>query len=134
MKIKEKLERAKYKVWIDVNEIHGSCLDSMAKAVENAEIVLMCVTEKYRQSNNCQSEARYAFKLEKKIIPLIMQKGYHNVDGWLGFIICDKIFIDFTKYELHDCFKRLLNQIQLMNFEFDRRHQKGRLLCSIVCQ
>ena len=86
----------------------------MAKAVENAEIVLMCVTEKYRQSNNCQAEAQYSFRLQKKIIPLIMQKGYHNVDGWLGFIIGDKIFIDFTKYEFNDCIRKLLTQVQLL--------------------
>lgn len=84
LKIKESLEACKMKVWIDVEEIHGSSLDSMAKAVENAEIVLICVTEKYRQSLNCQAEAQYAFRINKKIIPLIMQKGYGSVDGWLG--------------------------------------------------
>jgi cell division FtsZ-interacting protein ZapD len=54
LKIKDELEKSNYKVWIDINEIHGSSLDSMAKAVENAMCVLICVTEKYRQSNNCQ--------------------------------------------------------------------------------
>lgn len=75
LQIKESLEQAKLKVWIDVEEIHGSSLDSMARAVENAKCVLICVTEKYRQSLNCQSEAQYAFRLNKKIIPLVMQKG-----------------------------------------------------------
>jgi hypothetical protein len=56
----------------------------MAKAVEGAQVVLMCVTEKYRQSVNCQAEAQYAFRMNKKIIPLIMQSGYASVDGWLG--------------------------------------------------
>lgn len=102
-------------MWIDVSEIHGSSLDSMAKAVENAEFVLICVTEKYRQSINCQSEAQYSFRLQKKIIPLIMQKGYQAVDGWLGFIIGDKIFIDFTKYEFEECVNRLLNQMSKIN-------------------
>ncbi len=78
----------------------------MAKAVEKSKCVLMCVTEKYRQSLNCQvnlnlfipillnyikmsiqAEAQYSFRRNKNIIPVIMQKGYHNVDGWLGFII-----------------------------------------------
>jgi hypothetical protein len=84
LKIKQSLEDEKFKVWIDVDEIHGSSLDSMAKAVESSDIILMCVTEKYRQSVNCQAEAQYAFRLNKKIVPLIMQKGYSNVDGWLG--------------------------------------------------
>lgn len=87
----------------------------MAKAVESSQCVLMCVTEKYRQSLNCQSEAQYAFRLNKKIIPLIMQKGYGSVDGWLGFIIGDKIFVDFTKYTFEDCLKRVVNQLILIN-------------------
>lgn len=66
---------------MDVSDIHGSSLDSMAKAVENSYCVLMCITEKYRQSVNCQSEAQYAYKLGRPIIPCILQKGYENVTG-----------------------------------------------------
>ena len=42
------------KVWIDVENIHGSSLDSMAKAIENSKCVLVCGTEKYKCSNNCR--------------------------------------------------------------------------------
>jgi hypothetical protein len=42
-----------------------------------------------------------------------MQKGYHSVDGWLGFIIGDKIFVDFTKYTLDDSLNKLKSQIKL---------------------
>jgi hypothetical protein len=84
LKIKGELEKNSFKVWIDVNEIHGSSLEAMARAVESSDFILMCVTEKYRQSVNCQAEAQYSFKLKKKIIPLILQKGMENVDGWLG--------------------------------------------------
>jgi arsenate reductase-like glutaredoxin family protein len=83
----------------------------MAEAVENSFCVLICITEKYRQSINCQAEAQYAFKLNKPIIPLIMQKGYENVTGWLGIIMGDKIFINFTKYEFEECLRRLSNEI-----------------------
>lgn len=115
LRVKCELERLNYKVWIDVSEIHGSSLDSMAKAVENAMCVLMCVTEKYRNSVNCQAEAQYSFRRQKIIIPLIMQKGYHDVYGWLGIIIGDKIFVDFVKYEFEESMKRLIQQIQLNN-------------------
>lgn len=64
-----------------------------------------------RQSINCQAEAEYAFRLKKKIIPLILEKGYENVKGWLGLIIGDKIFINFTKYSYEDSIRRLLNEI-----------------------
>lgn len=53
-RIKNELEKDNYKVWIDLNEINGSSLDSMAKAVERSKCVLMCFSEKYRQSLNCQ--------------------------------------------------------------------------------
>jgi hypothetical protein len=79
----------------------------MARAVENSYCVLICITEKYRQSVNCQSEAQYAFRTQKPIIPLIMEKGYENVKGWLGFIIGDKIFVNFTKYPFDECMRRL---------------------------
>jgi hypothetical protein len=73
----------------------------------------MCVTEKYRQSLNCQAEAQYAFKLNKKIIPLIMQSGYENADGWMGIIMGDKIFVNFTKYSFDECIRRLLQETSL---------------------
>ena len=91
IQIKEELEKSGYRVWIDINEIHGSSLESMAKAIESSDIILLCITEKYRQSINCQAEAQYAFKLQKNIVPLNMQEGYERVDGWLGMIIGDKI-------------------------------------------
>lgn len=113
LKIKSELEALNLKVWIDVNEIHGSSLDSMAQAVEQAQCVLICISEKYRLSLNCQAEALYAFRLNKTIIPLIMQTGYHNVKGWLGIIVGDKIFVDFTKYKFEESMNRLIKQINL---------------------
>ncbi|RMZ93632.1 hypothetical protein BpHYR1_018601, partial [Brachionus plicatilis] len=76
LKIKQDLEKIGQNVWIDVENIHGSSLEAMAKAVENSKCVLMCMTEKYKQSTNCRAEAEYAFQLNKPIIPLIMQKNY----------------------------------------------------------
>lgn len=112
LKIKSKLEQNGLKVWIDVEKISGQCLQSMAQAIENSYCVLICLSEKYRQSINCQSEALYAFRLNKPIIPLIMQKGYENVKGWLGLIISDKIFVNFTKYSFEECMKRLNRELK----------------------
>jgi hypothetical protein len=112
LKIKKALESCGFKVWMDVSDIHGSSLEAMATAVENSCCVLMCVTEKYRQSINCQSEAQYAYKLNKPIIPCIMQKGYQNVTGWLGIIMGDKIFVNFKKYEFDECMRRLQGEIK----------------------
>ena len=114
LNIKQRLESFGYKVWIDVVNMHGSSIDAMAQAVENSMCVLMCVTEKYRQSNPCQGEAKYAYQLNKKIIPLVMQKGYGQVKGWLGFIMGDTIFVDFSKYEFEVCVQKLKNELDAL--------------------
>ena len=111
---KEELERANLRVWIDVEDIHGSSLESMARAVEDAECVLVCMTEKYKQSPNCRAEAEYAFNLKKPIVPLIMQASYRP-DGWLGIILGSKIFIDFNKYEFAECVRRLKKELASTN-------------------
>ena len=102
LKIKSELEKMNYKIWIDIENIHGSSLESMALAIENSMCVLMCMTEKYKQSPNCRAEAEYAFNLNKPIIPLIMQKEYQP-NGWLGRII----FI----------FEKCKNKIHLFKFK-----------------
>ena len=60
-----------------------------------------------------------------------MKKGYGNVDGWLGFIIGDKIFIDFTKYEYDDSFKVsgvffffILKNVKLNRVNINRKYNK----------
>ena len=74
LKIKKEIESMGHKVWIDVNTISGSSLESMATAVENSWCVLMCVTEKYRQSINCQAEA-------KNDLNLIIFEHFKPCDG-----------------------------------------------------
>ena len=110
LKIKSELEKNGFLVWIDVENISGSSLESMASAIENSFCVLMCMTDYYKKSSNCRLEAEYAVRLNKPIIPLIMEKGY-KPDGWLGIILGSKIFVDFTKYDFQECSIRLLKEI-----------------------
>ena len=55
IQIKNKLQADGYKVWMDIDEMGGSTLESMARAVENASVVLVCVSQKYKESPNCRS-------------------------------------------------------------------------------
>ncbi len=100
--IKEKLENSGYKVWMDTNKILESDLNSSIKAIEDCSCFLMCITELYRQSITCQIQAQHAFKLKKRIIPLIIQDGYQDVKGWLEPLIKNTIDIDFTKHDLNE--------------------------------
>lgn len=93
IQVRNELQSQGYKVWMDIDEMGGSTLESMARAVENASVVLMGVSQKYKESPNCRSEAEYAFQLHKDIIPLMMDYRY-KPNGWLGFIVGSKFWID----------------------------------------
>ncbi len=123
LKIKENLEEFGLKVWIDMKDKHEPNLDAMATAIENSFCVLICVSEKYRQSINCQAEAQYAFHMKKMIIPLIMQNGYELVQGWLGIIMTKKICVNFTKNGLDECFKQLRHEIKMGQINFNEKNE-----------
>ena len=93
VEVKNRLQASGYRVWMDLEQMGGSTLEAMAKAVENASVVLVCVSHQYKESPNCRSEAEYAYQLRKDIIPLMMQQNY-KPDGWLGMIVGTKLWID----------------------------------------
>ncbi|XP_064597244.1 uncharacterized protein LOC135463752 [Liolophura sinensis] len=94
-KIHEGLERNGFRVWIDRNEMKGSIVDSIAEGVENAEVLLMCVSPKYKNSKYCRAEAEYAFTNDIDIVPLLLESEY-KADGWLGLIKGAKKHFDFS--------------------------------------
>lgn len=104
--------------------MNGSILDAMAEAVEKSSIVLICVCEKYKLSENCQLEAKYAHKLHKEIIPIIMEKGYEKVDGWLGILLSDRLYVNFMKKPFDECFVNLKAEIdKKLNFLSNKKIQ-----------
>ncbi|RNA36713.1 hypothetical protein BpHYR1_013375 [Brachionus plicatilis] len=135
--IKDELEKKGFKIWIDVENIAGSSLESMAKAIEESICILMGMTEKYKMSPNCRLEAEYAVQLNKPIIPLILQNGY-KPDGWyfflefftakndfffkffrLGIILGAKIFVNFNKYTFDECIRRVLVELSKVKNDLD---------------
>ncbi|XP_060595653.1 uncharacterized protein LOC132749773 [Ruditapes philippinarum] len=109
--IRDRVKAHGYKVWMDIDQMGGSTLQAMADAVEGADIILMCMSNKYKNSPACRAEAEYAFQTRKKIIPLKMEQGY-NADGWLGFILGAKLFFDFSgKYPFEDKMSGLIKEM-----------------------
>ena len=101
VKVKTKLQASGYRIWMDLEQMGGSTLEAMAKAVENAAVVLVCVSQRYKESPNCRSEAEYAYQLRKDIIPLMMQRNY-QADGWLGMLVGTKLWIGFQSRQVVD--------------------------------
>jgi hypothetical protein len=69
------------------------------------------MTEKYKQSPNCQSEAEYAYRLRKPYVPILLQSKY-KPDGWLGMLLGTKFYIDFTKNDYQSNYRKLVNEIE----------------------
>ena len=56
-------------------------------------------------------EAEYAFQLRKSIVPLMVEKNYQP-DGWLGFVVGAKYWIDFTtRLQFKDDTNKLIREI-----------------------
>ncbi|CAF0829826.1 unnamed protein product [Rotaria sp. Silwood1] len=111
-KIQQYLVNQNFKVWIDLNNMYGPAMSAMADAVENTEFVILCMSDSYKQSTYCQAEAEYAFKCKRRLLPLVMRQGY-KPDGWLGFMIGSRIYIDFGRYDFDTACEKLMTEINL---------------------
>ncbi|UJR27608.1 hypothetical protein I4U23_008889 [Adineta vaga] len=119
-------EKLGYKIWLDQEQMHGSTIEAMANAVDNAQFILMCMSETYKRSANCKSEAEYAFNRKKHIVPCKMKKDY-SPDGWLGFILGTRMYIDFGTYEFEKAIELLDNEIQLQKKKRKEAKESARI-------
>ena len=111
VEVKNRLQASGYRVWMDLEQMGGSTLETMAKAVEDSSVVLICLSERYKESPNCRSEAEYTYKLGKDIIPLMMQRNY-KPDGWLGMLVGTKFWIDFhSKHLIEQGVTKLIKEL-----------------------
>eukprot|EP00026_Physarum_polycephalum_P004226 Phypoly_transcript_04243.p1 GENE.Phypoly_transcript_04243~~Phypoly_transcript_04243.p1 ORF type:complete len:466 (+),score=56.39 Phypoly_transcript_04243:731-2128(+) len=95
IQIADAIKEHGYSVWLDIEKMAGSILGTMAQAIENAEIVVMCISQKYKDSPNCRLEGEYCISRKLPFVPLMMQHGY-KPDGWLGIALGTKLWHDFT--------------------------------------
>ena len=111
------LEKAGLSVWIDEEQMAGSTLEAMAGAVEGARVILMIMTQNYKDSAMCRMEAEYAMQNHKVCVPVMAVKGYRP-DGWLGMLLGAKLYFDFSDLSKYDeKFSGLTREIQ--------RHTQG---------
>ncbi|CAF3484770.1 unnamed protein product [Rotaria sp. Silwood1] len=110
-KICQYLRNSGYRTWLDTDDMHGSTLDCMAHAIEQSCLIIICMSEKYKQSPNCQSEAEYAYRLKKPFVPILLQSKY-KPDGWLGILLGTKLYIDFTKNDFESNYEKLVKEIE----------------------
>jgi len=106
-----------YSVWFDENEIIGNIDNSIMKGITNAQVVLVCLTEKYcnkinnsvyhnSPNDNCYKEWNFCLFKQKKIIPVIMEKKMEEVflkdDGVIQMYLNNVMFINYYDDEDND--------------------------------
>lgn len=106
-----------FRVWIDLERMHGIMLQAMADAVEQSRYVMICMSDNYCISPYCRAEAQFAFEKQRGLIPIRVQNGY-KPQGWLAFLISGRMYIDFIKLN----FDTAYNQLKL-EFQQNQNHE-----------
>lgn len=102
----DRLIKDNFRVWLDRDDMHGATMVAMAHAIGNSQFVIFCMSDSYKQSAYCQSEAHYAFQRRCQFIPIVMKEKYRP-DGWLGVMVSSKVFIDFPKLNFEQAYLKL---------------------------
>ncbi|CAF0804708.1 unnamed protein product [Rotaria sp. Silwood1] len=123
-KIYDRLVERNYKVWMDLTDMGDDILVSMARAVENSYIVLLCINQKYYESDYCRLEAEYAAENRVKFIPCLMEKSF-RAESWLGIIKGSNVHIDFSSPEDFDeSLEELIRQITFVEKKLSLQPRK----------
>jgi hypothetical protein len=99
-----------FRVWIDIEGIHGVLMQAMADAIEQSRYIVICMSDNYYLSPYCQAEAQYAFEKRRGLIPLRVQSGY-KPDGWLAFLTTGRMYVDFIKKDFDIAYSQLVLQM-----------------------
>eukprot|EP00794_Sanderia_malayensis_P019590 gene19590-21515_t len=84
----------------------------MAEGVDGAAVVLVFMTKKYENSDNCMQELNYTKKQKKTFIPIKLEENYTG-EGALGLISAGILYEDFSdESTFKSSFARLKQQIK----------------------
>ncbi|CAF2119655.1 unnamed protein product [Rotaria magnacalcarata] len=112
--IRNHLKKLKYKVWIDVYDMHDNFIDGMATAIRNSYIVLMCINREYDNSFWCKKEAEDIAIKRIKFIPCFMEEPF-PLEDWLEFLVGANVWIDFSKTDkFDDALEKLVREITII--------------------
>lgn len=109
-KIQQQLVQDGYRVWFDEDCLRGMTMAGIAEAIENSQSVLICMSDRYKESVYCQSEAHYAYERRCHLLPIVVQSNY-KPDGWLGIIVSGRIYVDFISEGFDEAYRTLKVEI-----------------------
>ena len=85
------------KIWKDdEGGITGNILKDMADAVENAALMIVCMSEAYCSSANCRREIEYGANMETKMIVVKLEPKLKLVGkGSISLILASELYCTF---------------------------------------
>jgi hypothetical protein len=97
IKIKENLEKAGFKIFIDVGQIGGGHLlyDRIDQAIRNSKVVIAFITPKFVVSHFCNREMALADLLRKPIVPIMLKLTPWPPPGGMSLILSQLVYIDY---------------------------------------
>jgi hypothetical protein len=123
-------EGGRYEVWLDIHDMSKSgagkgILEAMSEGIDNADVMLICVSKEYSASANCRLEAEYAHMHGMPILYLMMQEGYEKPTGWLGMLLGQKLWYNMFAGETETQMTNLLAAIKPHHTRGLGRHAAG---------
>ena len=94
--------------WFDEERMSGDTRQKMVDGIENSDIIVVFITEAYRDKvnqgdgrDNCLFEFKYAFEQKgpKVMIPVVMEpcmRSARELTGLLGASLSAHLYIDFS--------------------------------------
>ncbi|CAD5120940.1 DgyrCDS9493 [Dimorphilus gyrociliatus] len=104
--LKDVLEKNDIKCWMDVEQVGQSGLfQDIAEGLKHARVVVVCVSDEYVNSRNCQMEFRFAaITLRLPIIFAVVGTGQDWVRSEIGMISLNhsRVNLQSPNYDLND--------------------------------
>jgi len=114
----KKLETCGWSVWIDENNLYGNIDAAMVNGIDNAEVVMVCLTDTYcrkvhetandpRKRDNCLKEWTYANARNKLMIPIVMEPCLLDMNKWPPGVVSlyfgSTLYMDGSEGNLNNC-------------------------------
>jgi hypothetical protein len=97
LKIKENLEKAGFKCFMDVGQMGGGNLlyQKIDQGIRNSKVVIACITPKFVVSHFCNREMALADLLRKPIVPIMLAPTPWPPPGGMGLIFSQLVYVDY---------------------------------------
>ena len=88
-----------------------SDMEIVADAIDNAQLVIICLSDAYRQDNRSRAEAEYAVQCQRAVLPIMVRKIY-KTDRWLSSLLGpNQPSVNYISSDFQTTSKLLLKQV-----------------------